>query len=357
MAAKADKGSPIPATGAAFSELGLRIRMVTAGVAISFAAIAALSTWTAATWSEPHRGVMAGLLVTASVISFGVWMLPAERIIRSRWREAFFLAWSLSYVALITALAAADGGVRSPVALVYFLTLVFAALAYPLASVVVVSAASVLACAGLAIVMDDGRGGAGMSSASYLWLFIACLALAGVMCMWQSRINESLRADLTRLSRLDALTGCLNRRGLAEVLDTEMARAARERRPLGLLMLDLDGFKAVNDTLGHAAGDELLVWTASAIEGVIRPGDAAARLGGDEFAIVLPGADLDLAEDVATRVRQALAERVRATTGAAALRDGREADADSLLHEADAALYAVRRAKQAGVVTPASGAA
>jgi diguanylate cyclase (GGDEF)-like protein len=353
MAAQAGEASPIPATDAAFSELGLRLRMVTAGVAISFAAIAALSTWAAATWNAPHRGVVAALLGAATVISTGVWLLPAERIIRSRWREAFFLTWSLSYVALITALAAADGGVRSPVALVYFLTLVFAALAYPLASVVVVSVASVGACAGLALVMDHGTGA---SSASYLWVFTACLALAGVMCMWQSRINSSLRADLMRLSRLDALTGCLNRRGLAEVLGTELARAARERRPLGLLMLDLDGFKAVNDTFGHAAGDELLQWTSNAIEGVIRPGDASARLGGDEFAIVLPGADLDLAEDVATRIRQALAERVRATTGAAALRDVRDGDADSLLREADTALYAVRRAKQAGLVTPASGA-
>jgi diguanylate cyclase (GGDEF)-like protein len=356
MTARADKGSRIAATDPEFSELGLRLRMISAGVAISFAAIAALSAWTAASWSQPHRGVIAALLVAAAVITVFVSLLPAERIIRSRYREAFFLSWSLSYVALITALAAADGGVRSPVALVYFLTLVFAALAYPLASVVVVSMTSVAACAGLALVMDDGTNAAGISSASYLWVFTACLALAGVMCMWQSRINSSLRDDLTRLSRLDALTGSLNRRGLAEVHDTELARAARDGQPLGLLMLDLDGFKAVNDTLGHAAGDELLAWTSSAIEGVIRPGDASARLGGDEFAIVLPGADLDLAEDVASRIRHALAERVRATTGAAALLDVSEGDADSLLREADAALYAVRRAKQAGLVTPASGA-
>ena len=329
--------------------------MVTAGVAVSFATIGCVAAWAAVTWSQPNRDIVGGLLVLALVVTVIVALLPAERIIRGRYRELFFLSWSLSYVVLITALAAADGGVHSPVALVYFLTLVFSALAYPLRSVAVVSVSSVIACAGLVLLMPEPADAA-RSSVSYLWLFTACLALAGVMCVWQARINTSLRADLTRLSRLDALTGCLNRRGLAEALDTELARSEREREPLGLLMLDLDGFKAVNDTLGHAAGDELLQWTASAIEGVIRPGDCAARLGGDEFAIVLPGARLELAEDVATRIRQALAERVRATTGAASLGHGGEGDADSLLREADAALYAVRRAKRAGLAMPVAGA-
>ena len=350
-----EKGTAAHPRHPEYSELGLRLRMVAAGVAVSYATIACVAAWAAATWGEQNRVFIGVVLLLALAITTVVALLPAERIILSRYREAFFLAWSLSYVVLITALAAADGGVESPVALTYFLTLVFSALAYPLRSVAVVSVASVVACAGLALAISQPDT-SHHSSGSYLLLFTACLALAGVMCVWQSRINSSLRADLTRLSRLDALTGCLNRRGLAEVLDTELARSARESEPVGLLMLDLDGFKAVNDTLGHAAGDELLQWTASAIEGVIRPADSAARLGGDEFAIVLPGADLDLAEDVATRIRRALAERVRATTGASSLPPGGEGDADSLLREADTALYAVRRAKQAGVVMPGAGA-
>jgi diguanylate cyclase (GGDEF)-like protein len=123
-----------------------------------------------------------------------------------------------------------------------------------------------------------------------------------------------------------------------------------------LLLMDLDQFKEVNDALGHHLGDQVLVALSRRLELLMGPTDVIARLGGDEFAIVLPGADLDLAEDVATRIRHALAERVRATTGAAALSGGGDGDADSLLRDADTALYAIRRAKQAGLVTPASGA-
>jgi diguanylate cyclase (GGDEF)-like protein len=108
------------------------------------------------------------------------------------------------------------------------------------------------------------------------------------------------------------------------------------------VVLDLDDFKAVNDAAGHAAGDELLRWVASALRATVRAGDEVGRLGGDEFAIVLPsGADrVDLATE---RLAAILAERAPASVGAAVFpHDG--ATVEELHHAADLALYASKAA-------------
>jgi diguanylate cyclase (GGDEF)-like protein len=107
------------------------------------------------------------------------------------------------------------------------------------------------------------------------------------------------------------------------------------------VLLDLDDFKVVNDTRGHAAGDELLCWVVSTIQSALRPFDAVGRLGGDEFAIVLPGAVRADALEVAARVRDALTEHVFAAMGVASYPiDG--ADREELHHRADAELYAAK---------------
>jgi diguanylate cyclase (GGDEF)-like protein len=93
---------------------------------------------------------------------------------------------------------------------------------------------------------------------------------------------------LQTLSYLDSLTGGFNRRYLEKTMSTEIARATRFARPLSFMMFDLDNFKIVNDTRGHAAGDEVLREVWSAAIGAIREVDTAARYGGDEFCVVLP---------------------------------------------------------------------
>ena len=93
------------------------------------------------------------------------------------------------------------------------------------------------------------------------------------------------------LARYDCLTGLANRYLFADGLAAAIARAARERKPLGVLLLDLDRFKEVNDTLGHSAGDELLKRVAARLKKCLRRGDLIARLGGDEFAVLLERAD------------------------------------------------------------------
>jgi diguanylate cyclase (GGDEF)-like protein len=97
-----------------------------------------------------------------------------------------------------------------------------------------------------------------------------------------------------------------NRRHLIEQLEREFARARRYRRPLSLLYLDLDGFKAVNDRFGHMFGDEILRGVAKSMQAVLRSTDLLARIGGDEFAVLLPETNLEGGQKVANKLRKAL---------------------------------------------------
>ncbi len=171
------------------------------------------------------------------------------------------------------------------------------------------------------------------------------------------RARGELEAALRHLAFHDPLTGLPNRTLLGERLDHALAAAA-DGPPAALLVIDLDGFKRFNDTLGHHAGDELLVAVGGRLTAAVGADATVARMGGDEFAVVLPGADAAAAAAVADRLHAALvpecplaggAVRVRASVGhAAAPDDG--TDADALLRCADARMY---RAKQAaaGAVT------
>jgi diguanylate cyclase (GGDEF)-like protein/PAS domain S-box-containing protein len=115
--------------------------------------------------------------------------------------------------------------------------------------------------------------------------------------------NRQLRALATQ----DGLTGLANRRTFDEVFDRECSRAKRSKAPLGLIMLDVDEFKAFNDLYGHQAGDAALCTVSRAIEAALhRPADFAARYGGEEFVIVLPGTDETGTIEVAERIRQSV---------------------------------------------------
>lgn len=112
--------------------------------------------------------------------------------------------------------------------------------------------------------------------------------------------------QMTELAHTDPLTGLSNRRHMIEQLDREFSRARRYQRPLSLLYLDLDGFKAINDHFGHLFGDEVLSSAAVSMRSVLRSTDLLARIGGDEFAVLLPETDLKGAVGVANKLRRAL---------------------------------------------------
>jgi diguanylate cyclase (GGDEF)-like protein len=177
-------------------------------------------------------------------------------------------------------------------------------------------------------------------------------ATSSVLSSALQRIDSEAR--LAYLAQFDPLTGLPNRALLADRLSQTIVQAKRRDLPVAVLFIDLDGFKAVNDTLGHAGGDQLLKEVAARLQSAVRTGDTVARISGDEFAIVLP--ELVRPEDaalVAQKVIESLGESlpvqdseifVTASVGIAAFpADG--ADADTLIGAADAAMY---RAKQTG---------
>ncbi len=120
--------------------------------------------------------------------------------------------------------------------------------------------------------------------------------------------RRALEDRLRHEARHDPLTGLANRRLLIERLEELRARSQRSRVRHALVVLDLDGFKSVNDTLGHEIGDKVLVEVAERLHRELRPGDLAARLGGDEFAVVLDDLPVDRVADVALRIHHVLAE-------------------------------------------------
>ncbi|KAB0610898.1 GGDEF domain-containing protein [Castellaniella defragrans] len=162
---------------------------------------------------------------------------------------------------------------------------------------------------------------------------------------------------LVGLSLTDGLTGLANRRHFDEVLAQEGDRSRRDRRPMSLLMLDVDWFKYYNDQFGHPAGDVVLCQVARVLlESVRRPGDLAARYGGEEFAVILPGLDVRAAQAMAERIRarvealgivhaHGLSGRVTISIGVAEMDLDDAHGAGTLVGQADAALY---RAKAGG---------
>jgi diguanylate cyclase (GGDEF)-like protein len=175
------------------------------------------------------------------------------------------------------------------------------------------------------------------------------MANEAAMALENARLYEEARA----LADRDQLTGFYNHRYFHERFGEEVLRAQRSRRPISVLMLDLDDFKLVNDTFGHLFGDQVLAWTAELIRSTMRESDIPARYGGDEFAILLPDTPAESAATAVDRIRDAFANSafesgsrrpvsISLAIGAATFpADGRTAT--ELIAVADAALYREKR--------------
>jgi diguanylate cyclase (GGDEF)-like protein len=168
-----------------------------------------------------------------------------------------------------------------------------------------------------------------------------------------ARLHAHLRrarrhSDVVRMSIVDPLTEVLNRRGIDEVLGRAVERARRDGDPLSVLLVDINDFKGINDTLGHATGDEVLRRVADALRRQVRPVDHVGRIGGDEFVVVLEGVARERAVPIARRLHHVEGPGglpVSLSVGLAALDPGESLDA--LLARADAAMYQQKRFRRA----------
>jgi diguanylate cyclase (GGDEF)-like protein len=178
-------------------------------------------------------------------------------------------------------------------------------------------------------------------------------------------LENALRVQRAEaLSVTDDLTSLYNSRYLAQVLRREAKRASRSGRPLSLLFVDLDGFKAINDTHGHLFGSRALVEAAAIMRGTARETDVVARFGGDEFALVLPDTGSDGATSVGARIRERVAAhrflqadslsiRLTVSVGIATLPDV-AASVESLIQAADKAMYRVKEHGKNGIFVAGS---
>ncbi|MGH3023367.1 MAG: diguanylate cyclase [Gaiellaceae bacterium] len=210
---------------------------------------------------------------------------------------------------------------------------------------------------GVAVAVRDGEG-EGVGTLAVFWRGsqegpgedgVAQLEELAATCAPAIRNAQRFR-EARQLADVDALTGLHNRRFFHETLGRECARAQRYERRLALLVLDVDDFKAINDRLGHLAGDTVLAAVADRLRRAVRRADIACRVGGDEFAVILPEASERDAEQLYRRIQFAVgsgsagpAERIRMSAGIAELKP--EDDPVSFFQRADDALY---RAKEEG---------
>jgi diguanylate cyclase (GGDEF)-like protein len=172
------------------------------------------------------------------------------------------------------------------------------------------------------------------------------------MLVTQSRL-VAMKDALRREAQRDGLTSLWNRKAILQILDRELLRAERDQQPVGLIMIDVDHFKAINDSRGHAAGDTVLRIIASGIAAVVRPYDSVGRVGGEEFLIVAPNCELHDTWELAERVRSHVAgcnimvggSAVQVSLSLGIATGDAAADVEKLLHAADTALY---QAKNAG---------
>jgi two-component system, cell cycle response regulator len=161
--------------------------------------------------------------------------------------------------------------------------------------------------------------------------------------------REELREQATK----DFLTRIWNRSSVLDILQRELIRGAREKRPLGVVLADLDHFKTVNDTFGHFAGDAVLREFTRRVSAAMRPYDAIGRYGGEEFLVILPGCDELCTASQAERMRMAVCQQpmiidelnhpLTASFGASWFKPGMNVTAEALIRTADDALYEAKR--------------
>lgn len=253
----------------------------------------------------------------------------------------------LVMLAFLTAVLVASGGVRSPLVNLYLLPVVTAALALGKRAAALV-AAVVCLCYPLVGILTDGPEGLnaqfGIAAVGVLAPFVL---VAFSTTLLVENINTA-KSRIRALSERDELTSLYNMRAFARLAEQEHDGASRGDRNYSILMVDIEHLKAVNDTYGHEAGSRAVTLVAEALLRLTRSSDVVARYGGDEFIVLLSGADKEVAEEVAQRVRNVVFSttlevdvkmvRIKANVGAASYPESGN-NLQAVMAAADRAMY------------------
>jgi diguanylate cyclase (GGDEF)-like protein len=300
----------------------------------------------------------AGWVVAGAIIAAGIAGGLRLRALGPSLSVDELLAHSYIAAAAIAALVWLSGGLMSPYTHLVFLNALYTTAIHPprrAAPFLVVFLALALAPRAY----DDSQGTAALSLVAEvaILVIVAGLVMALMSVVRAQRLGLRREGERARRqARVDSLTGLLNRRAFDEALShaTDTARASGE--DLSVLVGDLDGFKAINDRFGHLGGDRILCAVADSLRHALRGADVAYRWGGDEFALILPEADGDGAENVAERIRSAVAANTTPdgrplgmATGIAQFDPADRGGPESLVAAADQALM---RAKGSGPLEP-----
>jgi diguanylate cyclase (GGDEF)-like protein len=320
------------------------IRHVRNGVLLSEVAAAFVVVYVLLT-DGPNQPLVLAVAAAVMLTTPGVLLLPLPAMMRDARGPTMFYLWSLAATAVIVLATQLDGGAESPLDALLLLALGYMAVAYSPHGVVLMGV--VMAGSYLVFVELPHRttSGAFFLAVMVAFTMICAMSSANSWAAYDRQV-ELIRTQET-LAATDPLTGIPNRRAYLERVSTAV-QAAAWGHPTVVCLVDLDGFKSVNDAGGHAAGDAMLRRVASALGGAVRETDTVARLGGDEFAVLADVTASFSGEMLAERLRAAVARvggpaGVTASVGVAEVEPGD--DVADLLHRADAAMY---RSKSAG---------
>jgi diguanylate cyclase (GGDEF)-like protein len=292
-----------------------------------------------------NHPVILGLTALAMLLCPALLLLPLEAMMRDHRGPTLFYTWSVATTALVIVGTHLDGGASSPLDALLFLTLGFLAGAYSPYGVVAMG--TLMSGSYLVFVELPQPSTSGLFFLTVMVCFTMICA-ANSANSWAAYDQQvALIRQQESLAATDPLTGIPNRRAFLDRVSAAVNDAAWGH-PTVVCLVDLDGFKAVNDAGGHAAGDAALQAIAAALGGAVRETDTVARLGGDEFAVL---ADVSISfsgEMLAERLREAVARvggstGITASVGVAEVQPGD--DVQDLMHRADAAMY---RSKSAG---------
>ncbi len=322
------------------------VRHVRLGVLLTEICAVAALIYAVLTPSGAGRSPVVPALAASCIVAAPLLLrLPLAAMMRDHRGPLLFYSWSLSVTAVVAVAARIDGGATSPLYSMLFLTLGFLAVAYPPYGVVAMG--TVMTAAYLLVVsLPDLTLSAALVAVIMATYTVLC-AMSSANA-WAAHDRQLLLIRSQRmLAATDELTGAPNRRAFLDRLGAALEDAASGRHRV-VCLVDLDGFKAVNDRDGHQGGDAVLKLVTTALSGAVRETDTVARLGGDEFAVLAEVGPEDPGDTLGERLRAVVAavgveSGVTASVGVAPLRAGD--DTEAVLHRADAGMY---RAKTTG---------